>query len=151
MDTIRQAIKLADMDALIKGYRAALAAPYITTRPLKVDGRVVLDVEERGDKWNVVMRGVTGGSIEVRAPAAAGGRVANPFCNPNAAKRMEFWFTHTACWCDLFVGGRIRRCNATSEIVNNVMKNNSMKENTARMAGHYKLTSSLLTALCFHA
>jgi len=140
MDTIRQATDLADMDALIKGYRDALAAPHITKGGLKVDGRVVLDVEERGDEWNVVMRGVTGGSIEVCTPAVAGGRVANPFCNPHAARRMEFFFTHTACWCDLFVGARIRRCNATSEIVNNVMKHNSMKEKSARMAGHYKLT-----------
>jgi hypothetical protein len=136
MDAIRSATTLADMDAMIDDYRAALTVPNITRDGLIIGGRVVLDVKEiSGDKWKVVMRGVDGGSIEVAAPAAGVRGVPNPFCNRKVADRMEFWFMHTACWCDLFVGGRERRCNATSEIVNNIMKNNNMEGKFKRLVG----------------
>jgi len=140
MDAIRSVTKLAEMDAMIKDFRDALRAPYVEENGLNIGGRLVLDVDVIGDKWRVVMRGVAGGSIEVPAPSAAGGRVPNPFCHKRVADRMEFWFMKTACWCDLFVGGRVRRCNATSEIVNNILKNNSMEEKANRMVGRCKLT-----------
>jgi hypothetical protein len=141
MDALRNVTKLAEMDAVIKDFRDALTVPFIMKPALIIGGRVVLDIVAIGDKWRVNMRGVVGGSIEVPAPSAAGGgRVANPFCQKKVADRMEFWFMKTACWCELFIGGRIRRCNATSEIVNNILKNNSMEEKSNRMVGRCKVT-----------
>jgi hypothetical protein len=140
MNAINDSTKLAEMDALIKDFRAALAAPRITEHGLTNGIRTSLDVVVIGNTWRVVMRGVEEAAIDVPAPTSSDGSVPNPFCNKNVAERMEFWFKSTACWCELFIGGRIRRCNATSEIVNNILKNNSMDEKSDRMVARCKLT-----------
>ena len=101
---------------------------------------MVSDVVASGGMWKVVMRGVTNGSIEVPARAAGASSVPNPVCNHKVADRMELFFKHTSLWCDLFVGGRLRRCNSTSEIVNNVLKNNSRDGKCGRFVGRCMLT-----------
>lgn len=147
---VSKTTKLADMDARIAGFKAALSVQFITLEGLTVEGVTVIDVvpgvadggtsghgsaaataggASRSPTWKIVMRDVEEGVFVVKAPAAsADGRpmkVNNPFCNKTIAGRMMFWWKHAVCWAQVFIGGTDRKCNASSEIVNHIIKNNS--------------------------
>ena len=113
-DVIRAATKLATVDALISGFRSALTVQFIGAHGLIVEGRVVLDVKDNGDMWRVTLRDVASSSVDVKAPQGEFTKVENPFCNQKVKLHMMFYFDHHLCWVNIFVGGRDKKCNATS-------------------------------------
>jgi hypothetical protein len=54
------------------------------------------------------------------------GRPLNPFYFLEMADRYKFWWKHLVLWAEAIIGDRTRNCNATSEVVNLVLKGNTM-------------------------
>ena len=54
------------------------------------------------------------------------GRQLNPFYFPEMADRYKFWWKHLVLWAEAIISDRTRNCNATSEVVNLVLKGNTM-------------------------
>jgi hypothetical protein len=50
----------------------------------------------------------------------------NPFHFPDMAARFKYWWNHLVLWCNHIIGDRTRNCNATSEVVNLVLKGNTL-------------------------
>jgi len=75
---------------------------------------VVVDVKVNADMWRVTLFGVSSSCIDVKAPRGDLTKVENPFCNQKVRLHMAFYFDYHVCWVNIFVGGRDRRCNATS-------------------------------------
>jgi hypothetical protein len=53
----------------------------------------------------------------------------NPFHFPAMANRYKFWWKHLVLWINPIIGDRLRNCNATAEVVNLVLKGNTLKGN----------------------
>ena len=57
----------------------------------------------------------------------------NPFYFPAMLTRFQWWWQHMVLWITPIIGDRVRNCNATSEVVNLVVKGNAFFGEAGKM------------------